>query len=198
MATEYDTVIEKVPKFIKRDGDKVIAGSNNCIIVLGTDRNSDARSGYGSATNGGQGSGAIYVGVGRNDENLSLKDDKSFLYLSMKSDPDKYCDIKQGKSSSSTSSAILSSDSVRLIGKKNLKITVGNASIIINSDGSITLDGDIKLGENAIEKTLKGNSFMTYFMTHTHPVISLGSPTGPVTPAPPPPQNIYSSKVLSE
>lgn len=47
-------------------------------------------------------------------------------------------------------------------------------------------DGTIELGKAATESVIKGTAFKTFFDTHTHPVISLGSPSGvPTLPMPP-------------
>jgi hypothetical protein len=46
-----------------------------------------------------------------------------------------------------------------------------NNKVIVNSS-------NIELGERAIEAVIKGNTFQTYFNSHTH-IGNLGAPTSP-------------------
>src|SRR5437867_538302 len=84
-----EAVLEDVPEFVKRDGDTFLQGSNNTIIILGTDRPAGITSGLGhvAAPNGGRGSGTIHLIAGRKGQDPSVLD-KSYIYISMLSDPD--------------------------------------------------------------------------------------------------------------
>jgi|GEM_PF-5173562 len=56
----------------------------------------------------------------------------------------------------------------------------GNCRVRIGPDGTVTLDGaSIKLGAGAVEALIKGDTFMAFFNTHTHPVTAVETPTGP-------------------
>lgn len=62
---------------------------------------------------------------------------------------------------------------------------IGNASIsadILNIDAATS----INLGAGAFDSVIKGDAFKTYLDTHTHTVISIGTPTStPIVPMPP-------------
>lgn len=192
--SKYDTVTEKIPRIKKRISDQYIGGSNNTAIIFGRDRKSTVESGYGNKEQ----SGAMYVVAGRKSEDYDFENDKSFLYLSMKSDPDEYAGTTQNGNDKESASAILKSDHIRVVGRNKVKIVVGASSITLNSDGTVVIDGRIKLGAAAVEKALKGDSFVAAFMTHSHLQVppAPGAVTGPpITPIPP---NVYSTKTLIE
>lgn len=195
--SKYDTINEKVPRISKRISDQYIAGSNNTAIILGRDRKSTPESGYGSQTS----AGALYVVAGRKTEDYDFKNDKSYLYLSMKSDPDDYIGSTSNGNDKEVASALLVSDHVRVLGRNKVKITVGASSITLNSDGTVVIDGIIKLGAAAVEKVLKGPAFVAAFMSHSHTQMPPVPPPGvavtgpPMVPIPP---NVYSTKVSVE
>lgn len=155
----YDIIVEKVPKFTKRLGDWVTQGSNNTIIICGTDRAANGPAsiskglGIVGAPGGGKGTGTIHIIAGRNAEDPDLKDDKSYLYLTMKSKIDTNLNLGSiEKSFDDLPGAILKSDLLRLVFRKNVKLT--------SADGknSIYIDGDIariKIGDTKV--TFKTN-----------------------------------------
>ena len=68
------------------------------------------------------------------------------------------------------------------------QIRMENNEVIINSN-------NIKLGESAIEAIIKGNTFQTYFNSHTH-IGNLGAPTSPpVVPSTPNHLSVVSKTV---
>lgn len=78
----------------------------------------------------------------------------------------------------------------------NAKITTtGDATV--SASGTATVDGStVKLGAGAAEAVIKGDTFKKLYETHTHPVISLGSPSGP--PSTPLPPSVLSQKSKTE
>lgn len=193
MPSSYDTIYEDVPRFVKRSGDNVIAGSNNTVIVLGTDRVNNVESGYGVATKGGKKAGAIYIGVGRQDENISLESDDSYLYLSMKADPEQYAGIKAGSATKARPSVILKSDTVVLAARDSMKIVCGDSTLVMTKSGFV-IEGPVKFGSRAVKKLLTETFARVTYMTHTHPIP--GGSTG--TPVSPPPDTDFAPEIFVE
>jgi len=129
-----DVVVEAVPKFTRRYGDYVFEGSNNTIFIMGTDRAKAGPAGLGDgnghvgAANKGAGTATIHIIAGRNGKDPDMKDDSSFLYLSKKTKADTNLAITgvAGVSTDDKPSAILKSDVIRIIGRKDLKICVND------------------------------------------------------------------------
>ena len=73
---------------------------------------------------------------------------------------------------------IMSKDGVVIkVGASGVTIISGKDAVI-NAGGNITLkSGTVNLGSNAMEPLVLGNTFLTYFNTHTH-----GTGVGPSTP----------------
>jgi hypothetical protein len=172
-----ESIEEETPGFTRRLGDQAIQGSNNTIIILGTDR---AKKGPASIDDGlgstkspskGKKAGSIHAIAGRNDKdgNPDLDKDSAYLYLSMNTDVDKHLgsDSIEGNAGNSAA-AILKSDNIRIVGRKSLKIFLdGNKSyltinkdnfvvningtkITIKQDGEVIIDSKkIKLGKDA-------------------------------------------------
>lgn len=132
-------LLEPVPNYIPRDGDKVLDGANNASIVLGRDRPGEIGSGYGAQT----GAGTIDIVAGRLssdiqttelnleasrrellsvDPNLAL--DASRIYVSQKTDIDENFNLAEGFSGNSRARAgiAIKSDAVRVIGREGVKI----------------------------------------------------------------------------
>lgn len=176
MSDQY--IKEDVPSFLKRQGDRVVAGSNNNMLIFGTDRVSTLESGHGhvNSSNKGVGAGSMYAVVGMVGENYSLKDDKTFIYMSMKNDVDNNISSKEEFVTNNVPSMILKSDSIRMLARNDFKIIVGDAYITIKN-GKVVVDGDLQLGSGAVERIIKGDSFKKYFLGHSHP-----TPTGPSGP----------------
>ncbi|MFA5750415.1 MAG: hypothetical protein WC895_04290 [Candidatus Shapirobacteria bacterium] len=155
----YDIVQEKVPDFIKRIGDQVIHGSNNTIIILGTDRAKDGPAkisdGLGTinASGEGKGTGTIHIIAGRQDEtgNPDLKNDSTYLYLTMKSKIDTNVGLTSiEKSSNDLPGAILKTDAIRFVYRKNLKMCIDDGkNYIYMDDGKITIS--VKNSKTKIE-----------------------------------------------
>lgn len=129
-----DVVVEAVPKFTRRYGDYVLEGSNNTIIIMGTDRAKAGPAGLGDGNghvggpNKGAGTATIHVIAGRKGKDPDMKDDSSFLYLSKKTKADTNLAITgvAGVSTDDKPSAILKSDVIRIIGRKDLKVCVND------------------------------------------------------------------------
>lgn len=189
----YDIIKEDVPILVKRHGDRVIAGSNNSMMVFGTDRAAPGEatidSGYGDQQN----AGSWHVIVGMHSTNPNFDSDDSFIYLSRKTDVDKNIRLESVEfSSNGGPAAILKSDSVRIVAREDMKISVGSCYITLKKDGKIVLDGNVQLGHGATQNILKGPAFLTAFKGHKH-----GCPSGGGI-STPPLDPIIDSQVLSD
>jgi hypothetical protein len=151
----YDMVEEDVPPFQNRVGDHVIHGSNNSCLILGRDR---AKKGPATIKDGlgtiddsgkGKGTGVAHLIAGRMDKkgDPDFDKDSSFLYLSMKTNPDENLGITSvEKEQKKLPAAVVKSDAVRLVFRKDIKICV--------SDGKnyLFMDGDkvtVKIGDKS-------------------------------------------------
>lgn len=235
-------VYETVPSFSPRVGDYAVFGSNNTVIIMGRDRAKDGPAGpddgLGSINSNGKGKGTgtihLIAGISDSDGNPDMKADKSFLYISMKSDVDNNLNLKnKGRKSDDAGSALIAkSDLVRVVSRKNVVVTLEDSKsflflekdrVVISVDdgssvgeikkgkltlkidggsyitvekGEIVVEGDkVKLGKNAIEKVIKGDSFKKYFLGHKHPT-GVG-PSGPVI-DPWIDENLLSKKITTE
>jgi hypothetical protein len=182
-----DPIYEEVPQLNSRAGDMRLASQNNSTILLGRDRLSGVGTGYGMTKE----SASIHVVVGRKAGDPVVLDDAATLYLSQKSDPDKQAGTSMGSSSSSVPTAVLRADCVRIIPRKDLKISAGKAYMTISSDGKIVLDGEIQLGEGAADRIIRGDEFAKFWSTLTIP-----TPVGPSGFPPPLPQGVFSSRTV--
>ena len=63
-------------------------------------------------------------------------------------------------------------------GQLRVVIEMGQDQIRMENNEVIVNSSNIKLGEAAIEAIIKGNTFQTYFNSHTH-IGNLGAPTSP-------------------
>lgn len=215
----YEIVQEQVPEFTSRSGDCVIQGSNNALIVLGTDRAKKGPAsiddGLGSINSegGGKGSGAAMIVVGRKDRtgNPDLDKDSAYLYLSMKTDADAHVGTDGAEGSSGkTAAAILRSDSVRAVARKDLKMAIDGGAFVVMTSDSIVAKGKkvvvdspkIELGRGAsqgavlVEQLVQAfNRFVDAFSGHVHLPGSFATATGggavtgasgaPTSPGPP-------------
>lgn len=150
----YDVIVEEVPRFKKRIGDQVVQGSNNTILILGTDRAADGPAsiskGLGTVEGSGKGkgTGTIHAIAGRKGEDPDFKEDKSYMYLTMKSKVDDNLNLGSiEKAYNDMAGAILKSDLVRLVYRKNIKITSEDGKNSIFIDGSIAR---VKIGDTKI------------------------------------------------
>lgn len=166
----YDIISEKVPGFTRRLGDQIVQGSNNTIIILGTDRAKKGPAklgdglGHPTASGNGKGTGTIHLIAGRKDVdgNPDFSTDDSFMYLSMKTDVDDNLGLSSvEKSRSKIPAAVIKSDSVRFVYRKDLKICIHDGkNYIYMDDNKVT----VKIGANIIQmdgKELKADVGMT-------------------------------------
>lgn len=131
---------ETVPQFIQRVGDFIVQGSNNSLICLGRDRETDVDSGLGDNSE----AGSISLVVGRKSNNLSWKDDSASFHLSMKSDPDKYIQFTSTapKISAGESASVLTADNIVINARNILRLTAGNVSLTVSKEGiTISIPG---------------------------------------------------------
>ena len=129
-----DVILEPKPNPIKRKGSKLIQGSNNADITIGTNQPGEIGSGYGKETGAGeidlvagrmssdirtqlentrgQNSTPLYI-----DNNLSL--DASRITISQKTDVDRFFNIADGRSGTAIakSAIAIKSDAVRIISR---------------------------------------------------------------------------------
>ena len=128
-----DAVVEEVPRFRRRYGDQAFEGSNNTLIVLGTDRakkgpaSIDDGLGHVDASGKGKGTGTIHMVVGRKKADPDFQKDDAFIYVTQKSKVDDNLDLGSVESATNDkSAAILKADLLRLVARKNLKICVND------------------------------------------------------------------------
>tara|TARA_A100001391_G_scaffold162489_1_gene121549 strand:+ start:1053 stop:2036 length:984 start_codon:yes stop_codon:yes gene_type:complete len=145
-----DVLIEPKPNPIKRKGSKLIQGTNNADITIGTDQPGEIGSGYGSQT----GAGAIDLVAGRMssdirtqienkrglkstplyvDNNLSL--DASRITIAQKTDVDANFALADGMSGDTKAKAAiaLKSDSIRIMSRD------GGVKILTRTDKTNSL-----------------------------------------------------------
>jgi hypothetical protein len=146
-----DKIAEAVPEFLSTPSENVMTNENNAWIVLGRDRSASRMSGYGGK--GDTQCGSIDIVVGRMgsdvrgyDEsgetlfvNPSFKKDAARVYISQKTDIDKYFDLATGKvgSSKSKSGIGIKADNVRIVGRETIKL-------VTTTDKKNSQGGEIK------------------------------------------------------
>lgn len=144
----YDLIQEDdVPPFTRRVGDTVYQGSNNSILIFGTDRAKDGPAtiddGLGTLKDGGKGKGTgiIHMIVGRKDKkgDPDFQKDLSFVYLAMKTklDTNLKADLKGDAklaADNDVPGAIVKSDHIRLMARKNVKILLEDSTNFIAFD----------------------------------------------------------------
>ena len=133
---------ENIPKYNTAPCERVEKGQNNTWIILGRDRDKGWASGYGGKGHTRAGAIDIVVGIQGWDpvhgevvqKNFgSMANDKpgdaARIYISQRADIDKYFDICDGSMGPSKAmSAIgIKADSVRIMGRKGIKIVTGQA-----------------------------------------------------------------------
>jgi hypothetical protein len=193
----YDMIEESVPEFIRRVGDLVYQGSNNTIIILGTDRAAPGPAGLGDglghtgAADKGKGAGTIHLIAGRNGKDPDMSKDKSFMYLSMKTNADSNLALSALGTASKKSAAVIKSDCIRIVCKEDIEIAVDGESsfVTIKKNGDIVVkgknvvvEGDIKLGSAGASKKLVTEDFLLkLFDLHGHPPLAGAPGMGPPT-----------------
>jgi len=193
---------EEVPLFAPRVGDRVIEGSNNTTIVLGRDRPDAVGSGEKEKA------GTIDLVAGRaKAEDLNMKDDKSRIYVSMKTDADKNFSIDVGPAGGAAATIVINSEQIRVVAKG--KGGSKKPMIKVVSDGEIIVEGtNIVLGKDADDWVVTGNKlvqFLTKVVVNTPAgpgalaMVPDGSPPGPspngIAPVPGPFYSFFSKKV---
>lgn len=128
-----DIVVEEVPKFVRRYGDYVVEGSNNTIIIMGTDRAKKGPAsikdglGHVGAADKGKGTSTVHIIAGRSAKDPDLVADSAYLYLTRKSKVDDNLDLASVEGAQNEKpAAILKSDLIRIIGRKDIKICANN------------------------------------------------------------------------
>lgn len=164
---------EAVPRLVRQPGDLVMQGSNNSSIILGSSNNKEGR-------------GIIDIVAGHtlltkpvtnsrnyqeNDKTKPASEDTrnhidndsdARVFLGMNEDVDENFQISIDgiDRSFNGSCVVLKSDHIRLVAKKDIKITVGDtgAGIVIKPDGNIVIvpssSGVIKLGGEDANKAI--------------------------------------------
>jgi hypothetical protein len=167
-----DSVIEDVPVFVRRYGDYLVQGSNNTIIIMGTDRARSGPSsiddglGHISAPNKGRGTGTIHIISGRKQKDPDLKKDESFVYITRKSRIDENLELTNIETSQNeVPGIVVKSDVVRVVGRKDLKFCANDDEkhylfmdqnkVKVNFNDGSTLEMNekkitIKMGNNSI------------------------------------------------
>lgn len=129
---------EDSPEWDPTGSEHVLGSTSNAYIVLGRDRNSSKASGK-----GGQGftqCGKIDLVAGLNSvadpntkkTNPNFFNDAARVYISQKSDIDRYFGLAEGSesvSSNNKSAVGIKADHVRIVGKNHIKIVTGGARI---------------------------------------------------------------------
>lgn len=96
---------------------------------------------------------------------------------------------------------LFTKNTARAANPDNLEILFGDSKIQIKPDNKIVIDsGNIEIGEGATEKVVLGDTFKSYFDSHTHGPGSFATSQGPVagasgSPITPMPSNSLSDKV---
>lgn len=216
---------EVVPRYFPKSPDTVLQGSNNTLVVLGSNttlgKEKSASAGMIDIVAGrGQTSSTSPKSTFTNDRNynevdkkgernsnegkLDLLNDLSRINVSMGMNVDAEFGVNAGTNSGAGPAIVLKTDQVRLLARKDLKIIVGTdddpSSIILKSNGDIIITpssmGIIKLGgEDATGAILASVDSVVSAGKVIAP--SLVSTAGGILGAPSlPATGIFSTKVL--
>lgn len=129
---------EDSPRWDPTGSEQIYGSTSNAFIVLGRDRNSSKASGKGGA--GFTQCGKIDLVVGLNSvadpntkrTNPNFFNDAARIYISQKSDVDRYFGLSEGSetvSSNNKSAVGIKADHVRIVGRNHIKIVTGGARI---------------------------------------------------------------------
>jgi hypothetical protein len=143
-----DKIYEPVPNYLETPTEKIVQNEHNSWIVLGRDRVASKMSGYGGKGDTQAASIDIVAGRMGSDVRAASKDgdaiwvnpnfkkDAARIYISQKSDIDKYFDLADGiVGDAVTKSGIaLKADGVRIIGREGIKLVT--KTDLKNSQGS--------------------------------------------------------------
>ena len=166
-------VFEDVPSLRRRQGDHVVQGANNACIIVGRDRPGPVEGGFGSfdGPSGGRGAGSVHIVVGRSASDPSLLSDRATVYVSARTDVDgNLGDQTVGVPVRDGSAVTVRADCVRIVPRRDFRLYIGpRAYVTLGDDGRMILEGEIDLGEGAVERLLKGETFAAHMDGHTHP-----------------------------
>lgn len=170
-------LVEGVPKHVEAPCEKgsTMYGKNNTFFVMGRDRPSTLDSGFGGGTE--TQAGMIDISVGRKpydstkNTNPDFNLDSARIYISQKSNIDskEYFDLESGPSTpkAERDSAIgIKADVVRVIGRKNIKLTTevqvkNSHQGMIESIGGIDLIAGNRTTEHMdVQPMIKGNNLI--------------------------------------
>jgi hypothetical protein len=167
----YDMVEEDVPALVQRVGDHVIHGSNNSVVILGRDRSKDGPASVDDGLGDQKGTGTVHLIAGRKDKggDPDFKRDSSFIYLSMKTSLDSNLNLSTHGTGqdNDVAAAVMKSDHIRLMSRKNVKITMENSKNFVFLDGDRALisigDGSdtIEVTKDKLTLSIDGGAFMT-------------------------------------
>lgn len=140
-------ILDTIVNFLARVSDKVISGRNRTRITLGTDRKNTKTSGYGEGGENDAESGTVDIVAGYDPTSgdTNLKDDKSRIYISAKTDPDEYFDLNFGDEATGEPAIVQISDNIYLKARKRIKIVNEKFSILVKENGDITIKSDGKI-----------------------------------------------------
>lgn len=169
------------PQFQARIGDRVIQGSNNTIIILGTDRSADVLSGQLAPD-----SGAILFIAGRQTEpDIDPTNDLSTIEITMNSDVDTKYNTPSTVGAGTTQNApdaavVIKSNQLRIIARNGMKIFVEGGDLNIDAK-NINIGGTNSSGHNAV----LGDQLVSVLNSLLSAIEAITVPTG-VGPSGPP------------
>lgn len=169
------------PSFKRRIGDAMLANSSNAAVIIGRDRSREGERDHSSDP----GSGAISVVVGRATEGLDLERDRASIYISAITDIDSVLPDNTSVTVEAGSAIAAVADSVRIRARNGLRIVIGSASITIGSDGLTVIEGDIRIGKDAVQRAILGETLVDALLNHVHISPSTGGPTSTMQPVVP-------------
>lgn len=140
-------ILDTIVNFLARAGDRIFTGRNRTRIIMGTDRKDTKDSGYGENGEDDPESGTLdfVAGYDPSSSDQNLRDDKSRLYISGKTDPDDYFGIDLGDKAEGEPAMIQISDNIYLKSRKRIKILNDKFSILVKENGEITIKSDQKI-----------------------------------------------------
>ena len=143
-----DVMAEPIPDFVPALGERVLSNNSNAWIVIGRDRPSNEKSGYGGM--GATGAGSVDIVVGRKPLNREVLlgnnyiTDSARVVVSQMTDIDKNFDLVEGSIGSvEASSAVgIKADEVRIVARNGIKlVTEGRGAVNANGGKIKTTTG---------------------------------------------------------
>ena len=138
-----DVLTEPIPDFVPALGERVISNNSNAWIVIGRDRPSNEKSGYGGM--GATGAGAVDIVAGRKPlswdtlQGNNYITDSARVVVGQMTDIDKNFDLAAGSIGSiEASSAVgIKADEVRIVARNGIKLVTEGRGSTNSSDGDI-------------------------------------------------------------